>query len=123
MQQFDRTPTWRTPANRNADPKRRGGSRPLDHKARMGGRPVAPHSPCEILEKLARTIQLMRLGHGDAHLYRNGCDALVQQAIGASKWMGLPPALTQIMRYVEQGDYHWALMELRTISQPEWHTC
>ena len=107
MQQFDRTRNWRTPPARRDVPKR----------------PIEPRSPCEILDKLARTIQLMRLDHGDAHLYRNGCDTLVQQAIGTSKWMGLPPALTQIMRYVEQGDYHWALMELRTISQPEWHTC
>jgi hypothetical protein len=27
------------------------------------------------------------------------------------------------MRLVERGDYHRALLELRTISQPEWHTC
>ncbi len=85
--------------------------------------PALPIDPCGILKRLAQTIRLMRLDHGDAHLYRNGCDALVRQAIDASKWSGLRPALAQIMRLVEQGDYHWALIELRTISQPEWHTC
>src|SRR5262245_63753470 len=80
-------------------------------------------SGCEILQRLAEVIQLMRLDHADAHLYRDGCDALVQDAVDASKWSGLRPALTQIMKLVGQGDYHCALMELRAISQPEWHTC
>jgi hypothetical protein len=80
-------------------------------------------STCDMLQRLAQTIQLMRLEHTDAHLYRDGCDALVEQAVGGSKWSGLRPALAQIMGLVEQGDYHWALRELRTISQPEWHTC
>ena len=80
-------------------------------------------TPFDILQRLGRTIQLMRLDHADAHFYRNGCEALVQRAIDASKWSGLPPALSQIMRLVERGDYHCALGELRAISQPEWHTC
>ena len=86
-------------------------------------RTASPVDPCDILRRLAQTIRLMRLDHGDAHFYRNGCDALVGQAVDASKWSGLRPALAQVMRLVEQGDYHWALVELRTISQPEWHTC
>jgi hypothetical protein len=81
------------------------------------------NSPSEILQRLAQVIQLMRLDHADAHIYRDGCDILAQDAVDASKWSGLRPALTQIMGLVEQGDYHCALMELRAISQPEWHTC
>ena len=81
------------------------------------------NSPSEILQRLAQVIQLMRLDHADAHIYRDGCDLLVQDAVGASKWKGLRPALTQIMSLVERGDYHCALTELRAISQPEWHTC
>jgi hypothetical protein len=81
------------------------------------------NSPSEILHRLAQVIQLMRLDHADAHIYRDGCDILVRDAVDASKWTGLRPALTQIMSMVERGDYHCALMELRAISQPEWHTC
>ena len=81
------------------------------------------NSPSEILQRLAQVIQLMRLDHADAHIYRDGCDLLVQDAVDASKWTGLRPALTQIMSLVGRGDYHCALQELRAISQPEWHTC
>lgn len=86
------------------------------------GRPPQ-NSPSEILQRLAQVIQLMRLDHADAHIYREGCDILAQEAVDASKWSGLRPALTQIMNLVGQGDYHCALMELRAVSQPEWHTC
>jgi hypothetical protein len=58
-----------------------------------------------------------------AHFYSDGCAVLVQDAVDASKWSGLPRALAQILNLVEQGDYHCALTELRAISQPEWHTC
>jgi hypothetical protein len=87
-----------------------------------GGRRLRSN-PSEILQRLAQVVQLMRLDHADAHLYRDGCDVLVEDAVDASKWSGLRPALTQIMKLVGQGDYHCALMELRAISQPEWHTC
>jgi len=80
-------------------------------------------SPCDILLRLAQTIQLMRLDPTDAHIYHDGCDALVERAIAASRWSQLPQALGQIMNLVTQRDYHWALRELRTITQPEWHTC
>jgi len=79
--------------------------------------------PCDILLRLAQAIHLMRLDPTDAHLYLDGCDALVERAIAASKWSQLPRALTQVMRLVTQRDYHWALIELRTITQPEWHSC
>lgn len=95
----------------------------MNRAPRANHRSAGPSSPCDTLQRLAQTIQLMRLEHTDAHLYRDGCDALVERAIDGSKWSGLRPALAQIMRLVEQGDYHWALRELRTISQPEWHTC
>jgi hypothetical protein len=85
--------------------------------------PTVSVSPCDILRRLGQTIQLMRLDHTDAHLYRDGCDALVEQAVSGSQRSGLQPALAQVMRLVEQADYHWALRELRTISQQEWHTC
>lgn len=91
--------------------------------ARPAGSRRSPNNPCEILQRLAQVIQLMRLDHADAHLYRDGCEVLVQDAVDASKWSGLRPALAQIMSLVGQGDYHCALMELRAISQPEWHTC
>jgi|SRR5215468_692860 len=87
----------------------------------VGPRPQ--NSPSEILQRLAHVIQLMRLDHADAHIYREGCDILAQEAVDASKWTGLRPALAQIMNLVGQGDYHCALTELRAISQPEWHTC
>jgi len=83
----------------------------------------AQSGPFEILQRLAQVIQLMRLDHADAHIYRDGCDILAQEAADASTWSGLRPALTQILGLVAQGDYHCALMELRAISQPEWHTC
>jgi hypothetical protein len=96
----------------------------------VGSEPALPHhrpavsvSPCDILRRLGQTIQLMRLDHTDAHLYRDGCDALVEQAVSGSQRSGLQPALAQVMRLVEQADYHWALRELRMISQQEWHTC
>jgi len=104
-----------------AKPGRDGGSHGRTVRP-VGARPLESN-PCEILQRLAQVIQLMRLDHADAHLYRDGCDVLVQDAVGASKWSGLPPALAQIMNLVGQGDYHCALMELRAISQPEWHTC
>jgi hypothetical protein len=91
--------------------------------ARPAGARRPRSSPCEILQRLAQVIQLMRLDHADAHLYRDGCDVLAEDAVDASKWSGLRPALAQIMNLVGQGDYHCALMELRAISQPEWHTC
>jgi hypothetical protein len=91
--------------------------------ARPAGTRRLHNNPCEILRRLAQVIQLMRLDHADAHIYRDGCDVLVQDAVDASKWSGLRPALAQILGLVGQGDYHCALMELRAISQPEWHTC
>lgn len=102
-----------------AKPSRDGGAygrtmRPTGH---------SQNSPTEILQRLAHVVQLMRLDHADAHIYRDGCDILAQEAVDASKWSGLRPALAQIMRLVEMGDYHCALMELRAITQPEWHTC
>src|SRR5262245_8645468 len=104
-----------------------GAPKPVRAGAPYGGttRPTlgSQNTPSEILQRLARVIQLMRLDHADAHIYRDGCDLLVQDAVGASKWKGLRPALTQIMSLVERGDYHCALTELRAISQPEWHTC
>src|SRR5919108_2149805 len=87
----------------------------------LAGRGIAAEGTGDVLRRLARTIQLMRLEHTDAHLYRDGCDALVEQAIDRSKWSGLRPALAQIMSRVEQGDYHCALRELRTIAQPDGH--
>jgi len=81
------------------------------------------NNSCEILQRLAQVVQLMRLDHADAHFYRDGCDVLVREAIEASKWSGLQSALAQVMSLVGQGDYHCALMELRAISQPEWHAC
>jgi hypothetical protein len=81
------------------------------------------NNPCEILQRLAQVVQLMRLDHADAHFYRDGCDVLVREAIDASKWSGLQPALARVMSLVGQGDYHCALMELRAISQPGWHAC
>ena len=104
-----------------AKPGRDGGSHGRAARPAGGRRPSG--DPCEILQRLAQVIQLMRLDHADAHFYRDGCDVLVQDAVDASKWSGLPRALAQIMRLVGQGDYHCALMELRAISQPEWHTC
>ncbi len=104
-----------------AKPGRDVGTR--NHSARPAGSRRSRSNPCEILQRLAQVIQLMRLDHADAHLYRDGCDVLVQDAVDASKWSGLRPALAQIMSLVGQGDYHCALMELRAISQPEWHTC
>src|SRR5262245_15077070 len=91
--------------------------------ARLPAARPPQNSPSEILQRLAQVIQLMRLDHADAHIYREGCDILAQEAVDASKWSGLRPALTQIMNLVGQGDYHCALMELRAVSQPEWHTC
>jgi len=102
-------------------PGRDGGTR--SRTAQPSGRRRLLNNPCEILQRLAQVVQLMRLDHADAHFYRDGCDVLVQEAIDASKWSGLRPALSQIMNLVGQGDYHCALMELRAISQPEWHTC
>jgi hypothetical protein len=96
------------------------GSAGAPYSRRAGG---PQNSPSEILQRLAQVIQLMRLDHADAHIYRDGCDILVRDAVDASKWTGLRPALTQIMGLVERGDYHCALTELRAISQPEWHTC
>jgi hypothetical protein len=104
-----------------AKPGRDGGTQ--SRTARPAGSKRLQNNPCEVLQRLAQVIQLMRLDHADAHLYRDGCDVLVQDAVDASKWSGLPPALAQIMSLVGQGDYHCALMELRAISQPEWHTC
>jgi hypothetical protein len=77
----------------------------------------------DVLHRLGRTIQLMRLEHADAHLYRDGCDALVEQAIDGADGSGLRPALAQIMSLVERGDYHWALKELRMLAQPAGHAC
>lgn len=82
-----------------------------------------PNDPCAILRRLAQTIQLMRLDHTDAHLYRNGCDALVMQAVEASTWSGLAAALAHVTDMLEQGDYHNALMALRTVSLQDWHAC
>lgn len=83
----------------------------------------APSVPREILNRLAKTIQLMRLEHVDAHLYRSGCDALVQSALQGSTTLDLEATLTDIMRHVEDGDYHWALMELRALTQMERIAC
>jgi hypothetical protein len=96
---------------------------PHSRTTRPAGTRRHPNNPSAILQRLAHVIQLMRLDHADAHIYRDGCDVLVQDAVDASKWSGLRPALTQIMSLVGQGDYRCALMELRAISQPEWHTC
>jgi hypothetical protein len=104
-----------------AKPGRDGGAQSRTARPVAGRR--QQNNPCEILQRLAQVIQLMRLDHSDAHIYRDGCDALVRDAVDASKWSGLRPALAQIMSLVGQGDYHCALMELRAISQPEWHTC
>ncbi len=106
---------------RAAKPRREDGMR--DRAVRPAGSRRQQNKPCEILQRLAQIIQLMRLDHADAHLYRDGCDVLVLEAIDASKWSGLRPALAQVMSLVGQGDYHCALTELRAISQPEWHTC
>ena len=76
-------------------------------------------APCDVLQRLAQTMQRMRLEPTEAHFYQAVCETLVARATAASKWSHLPQALAQIMRLVEQRDYHWALMELRTISQPE----
>src|SRR5580765_3713638 len=104
-----------------AKPGREGGSHGRAARPASGRRPSG--DPCEILQRLAKVIQLMRLDHADAHFYRDGCVVLVQDAVDASKWSGLPRALAQIPNLVEQADYHCALTELRAISQPEWHTC
>ena len=104
-----------------AKPVRDGGSHGRAARPSGGRRPSG--DPCEILQRLAKVIQLMRLDHADAHFYRDGCAVLVQDAVEASKWSGLPRALAQILNLVEQADYHCALTELRAISQPEWHTC
>jgi hypothetical protein len=80
-------------------------------------------SPCDVLQRLAQMIQRMRLEPTEAHIYHEVCETLVARATASSKWSYLPQALAQIMRLVEQRDYHWALIELRTISQPEWHSC
>jgi hypothetical protein len=104
-----------------AKPGREGGSHGRAARPASGRRPSG--DPCEILQRLAKVIQLMRLDHADAHFYRDGCVVLVQDAVDASKWSGLPRALAQILNLVEQADYHCALTELRAISQPEWHTC
>jgi len=80
-------------------------------------------SPCDMLQRLAQMIQWMRLEPADAHIYREVCETIVRRATAVSKWSQLPQALAQIMRLVEQRDYHWALVELRTITQPEWHAC
>jgi hypothetical protein len=104
-----------------AQPGRDGGPH-----ARPGHAPSERHpqsGPFEILQRLAQVIQLMRLDHADAHVYREGCNILAREAVDASAWSGLGPALEQILSLVAQGDYHCALMELRAISQPEWHTC
>lgn len=79
--------------------------------------------PREVLSRLAKTIQLMRLDHVDAHLYRNGCDELVRSALQQSTASELEIALTDVMRHVEDGDYHWALMELRALTQMERIAC
>lgn len=79
--------------------------------------------PRDVLSRLAKTIQLMRLDHVDAHLYRNGCDALVRSALEGSTASELEVALTDVMRHVEDGDYHWALMELRALTQLERAAC
>ena len=79
--------------------------------------------PRDILARLAKTIQLMRLDHVDAHLYRSGCDALVRSALEESTASALEVALTDVMRHVEDGDYHWALMELRALTQLERAAC
>jgi len=102
-------------------PKSGHAGEPYSRPARPAG--GVQNSPSEILQRLAQVIQLMRLDHADAHIYRDGCDILAQDAVDASKWTGLGPALAQIMSLVERGDYHCALTELRAISQPEWHTC
>ena len=126
MQQVENTkkiesPVQRALAGGSVAPKspRAGGTQDRTTRPARG----LQNSPSEILQRLAQVIQLMRLDHADAHIYRDGCDILVQDAVDASKWSGLRLALTQIMSLVEQGDYHCALMELRAISQPEWHTC
>ena len=90
--------------------------------ANIGSAPEL-NSPCDMLQRLAQMIQRMRLEPADAHVYHEVCETLVQRATAASKWSHLPQALAQIMRLVEQRDYHWALVELRTITQPEWHAC
>jgi hypothetical protein len=70
--------------------------------------------------RLAQVIQLMRLDHADAHLYRDGCDVLVRtrSTLPGGRDCGRAGANHGL---VGQGDYHCALMELRAISQPEWH--
>lgn len=77
----------------------------------------------DVLGRLAKTIQLMRLDHADAHLYRDGCDALVQTAVQGSAASELEVALTDVMRHVENGDYHWALQELRVLNHWEPLAC
>lgn len=84
---------------------------------------AAAEDPQEFLHRLARTIQLMRLDHSDAHLYRSGCDALVQHAIGVSNRSDLEEPLSEIMRRVEVGDYHRALTALRALTQSGWRAC
>lgn len=94
---------------------------PLAERALAGG--IGAPTTCGVLHRLARTIQLMRLDHADAHLYRDGCDALVEQAIDGVDGSGLQPALAQVMNLVKQGDYHWALRELRMLVQQGGHAC
>ena len=84
-----------------AKPGRDGGTQ--GRTARPAGSRRLQSNPCEILQRLAQVIQLMRLDHADAHFYRDGCDVLVQDAVDASKWSGLPRALAQIMNLVGAG--------------------
>jgi len=96
-----------------------------DFRAAAGRAAVAGESdsPCDILQRLAQTIQLMRQEPVDAELSRDGCEDLMRRAVAVSRWSGLARALAQIKRLIEQSDYHWALGELRAIMQPEWHSC
>jgi hypothetical protein len=70
----------------------------------------------EFLHRLAKTIQLMRQDHADAHFYREGCDALVQHAIGIGAEANLEQPLSEVMSRVAVGDYHQALTTLRTLT-------
>lgn len=90
---------------------------------RSAGNQRRQYSPCEVPQPPAQIIQLMRLEHPDPLLYRDGCGAVARTAIDASQWMGLQPALAEVMDVLTQGNHHWARTELRAISQLDWRTC
>ena len=101
-----------------------GGATSSGTTAPLGGRSQGEvDGACDVLLRLAQMIQRMRLDPVDAPVYQDICDALARRATAISKWSQLPKALAQIMHLVEQRDYYWALVELRRITQPEWHSC